>query len=563
MSKFLQIIFRDGTRFSRCDMEKISARILPENISPNPTEIMESDNSIRAVFNPVDTLLKHDKSICLGMIINRIDTWWKPGTPPPDGSYAIVRDEGEEVEIISDRVGSRPMWFSLDDDYFVISTSQRAIVSVLGNLEMNGQAVSWFISSGHLGPGNSWDRRISILEPNSGLILDRKRWKTRYRRGDVSFTQDVGGWKILLREARRAMRGMNPDLKKWIIPLSGGYDSRGILLLAKEIGSPKCMTVGTAGSLMDERSDSSVAKMLAEKIDVEFTFYELGGQAPETIINRMVRIGEGRIDHINLFTDGMYHYKDMYEKGFAGVVRGEEAFGWHPSSRSYGTDYDVRRYQGAYLFSDISNIDLCGMGLECPIWPAGLCQREAESFPDWRDRVYMQFRIPSVLSSVTDIIAGYMETASPLIFGNIIREVLKMRHSLRNDKKAWKKAVNSINPGIPFATRSATMDLGVLLREMEFVEFLRNDLSKGRSSIIPMDLKDMLLRKVVYRRATHKRDPVLSMLVESIVPKKIIRTIRRPPEKMSLDLHRVALRMVLVMRIEKLLLEDSKVLTGG
>ena len=46
----------------------------------------------------------------------------------PDGSYALFRSDENKVELITDVVGSRTIWYVRTEDAFIASTSQRAII---------------------------------------------------------------------------------------------------------------------------------------------------------------------------------------------------------------------------------------------------------------------------------------------------------------------------------------------------------------------------------------------------------------------------------------------------
>ena len=95
----------------------------------------------------------------------------------PDGTYAIVRVDNHRIELLSDYTGMRTIWHYHDKEYFIASTSQRMIISFLGNLKLNNDAVRWMLSSGTLGPENSWDKRIKPIQGNTIVSLDRKNWE--------------------------------------------------------------------------------------------------------------------------------------------------------------------------------------------------------------------------------------------------------------------------------------------------------------------------------------------------------------------------------------------------
>ena len=112
----------------------------------------------------------------------------------------------------------------------IVSTSQRAVVALLGGFELDRGAVSWLLSSGSLGPDCSWDSRVRRLPGDSRLILDRRTWRTTFEQRPAVFEpvarrprRHLG----LLRDAVAWSCGaLDIDTERWLLPLSGGLDSR-------------------------------------------------------------------------------------------------------------------------------------------------------------------------------------------------------------------------------------------------------------------------------------------------------------------------------------------------
>ncbi len=80
------------------------------------------------------------------------------------------------VEVLTDAVASRNVWYYFDDDILIAATTQRAIVALLGKFAFNRAAVPWMLTNGSLGPVPSWDLRVKRLGPDSTLTVDRESW---------------------------------------------------------------------------------------------------------------------------------------------------------------------------------------------------------------------------------------------------------------------------------------------------------------------------------------------------------------------------------------------------
>ena len=150
--------------------------LLPDNIQVRKPRIYTSASVAYGIVNPNDTVLTDNTNVLLGQLIGNNINWHRPLSPNPDGSYAIFRNDGEYCEILADPAASRTVWYYFDSETLVASTSQRAIIMYLKSFEFNPEVISWMISSGTLGPGLSWDRRLNHLGPESALSLDISKW---------------------------------------------------------------------------------------------------------------------------------------------------------------------------------------------------------------------------------------------------------------------------------------------------------------------------------------------------------------------------------------------------
>ena len=93
----------------------------------------KSGGIVAGISNPSDLIAVHGTSVAAGYLVDP-GKWEIPGTGRPDGAYALFRSDDAVVEIVSDALASRTVWYAKTDDMFVASTSQRAIVSLAGNL---------------------------------------------------------------------------------------------------------------------------------------------------------------------------------------------------------------------------------------------------------------------------------------------------------------------------------------------------------------------------------------------------------------------------------------------
>ncbi len=256
-----------------------SRRLLPDNICPRPPRVLSSPGLSVFVLNPSDTLPIEGVSVCGGRFCENSAGWAEPGAAIPDGSFALYRGSSAEIEIATDAVASRTIWYTKSSEMFVASSSQRAIVMLLKDFLPNEEVFPWMLSSGTLGPGNSWDRRIELLPPESRLVLDRRAWTVELTVRPCEFRVDRAGTHRHKQAMRAAvldsLAGLELDSREWVLPLSGGYDSRAILLGLPDRRHLKCVTWGSTASLADGTSDSAVAARLARRLKLDHEFWPI------------------------------------------------------------------------------------------------------------------------------------------------------------------------------------------------------------------------------------------------------------------------------------------------
>lgn len=190
MSKVIYACSRDFsfTEKENLQLQKICAALTPDNlISPLQHRISVSDQIAFAITNHHFLFQELDESLLLGSIFDQQNSWHKPKTEFPDGSYAIFRNDEDFIEIVSDFAASRTIWYYFDENIFITSTSQRAIILFLRDFKFDSRVIPWMLSTGTLGPELSWDTRIRRIPPDASVILDKTNWAISLHQNEVIF----------------------------------------------------------------------------------------------------------------------------------------------------------------------------------------------------------------------------------------------------------------------------------------------------------------------------------------------------------------------------------------
>ena len=150
--------------------EVLNRKLTGDNIDARPPAMIRRAGLTAAVLNPGSTVRMQGASIVVGNLLEPAGDWHVPGAPLPDGSFALLRADDTFVELAADGVGSRTLWYALTDRELIASTSQRAIVTLLGSFEPNRGVLPWMLSSGTLGPLGGWDTRLKRVQPGERWI---------------------------------------------------------------------------------------------------------------------------------------------------------------------------------------------------------------------------------------------------------------------------------------------------------------------------------------------------------------------------------------------------------
>lgn len=484
MARIIHLTVRSEEALPRyvAAVSRVARRLLPDNLPPSEPVIVQGPRTVLAIVGPGDCLHVRGTNVGAGFLVEPQSTWDRPGNLRPDGAYALFRSDTDAVEIVSDSVASRTVWYALTDDLFVASTSQRAIVALLGGFEFNPEVVTWMIASGTLGPGHSWDRRIRCLEGASVVRLDRGTWRLQQRSEPVVFRAlDVTSEeheRRTLQALRNAVTAAQVADPRWAITLSGGVDSRLILTLLRATRGLRAVTWGTRSSPADETSDAAIAARLAAHFGIEHIYFptDLPRGSAEDVLERFVRNGEGRVDRISGYADGFSLWQSMVRTGVRGIVRGDEAFG----CKLVRSDADVRAETGMQAWSDHPDLPAPqALDLTPQEWPDFTRPRPGESRETWRDRLYQQYRVPFLLASLSDLKLGYVEVINPLLCDSVIGVTRQLPDVLRNDKELLCRIAQGLSPAIPFARTNSIETPDQLLRSAQVVEYLLSALSSA------------------------------------------------------------------------------------
>ena len=507
MSKIIYVVPRNLEADSLAEkIKSICDSLNPDNIIAKPTEIRKGEGIIFGLSNPNETILRENTNIIFGQIFGNKPEWNVPGWTRPDGNYAIFRSSSESIEIITDILGTKAIWYYQDEEFFIASSSQRAIIKFLGKFDFNPEVIPWMVSNGLLGPGQSWDKRLSLIPPDSSLRLDRDAWQLSMTSDKVNFKPnkktDKENFALFKDTLNNVFKDLTFDYSQWKLTLSGGYDSRGVLfaLPKKDTHNIKIDTItwGLKGAENRSGNDAYIAKKITQKLGIHHKYYSTNISTDEslhTVLDRYLKNGDGRIDHLGGYLDGFSIWKFLYESNIQGIIRGDEVFG----SYDFVSEFHLKKFIGLSLPKDYVNLKNIEFFQNFDsVFPEKFERRKNETLALWRDRLYQTYYIPNTLSALENLKQSYLEQVNPLLSRRIVETIRQMPDHLRTEKGIFKKYVNSFdNHSFKYAKASAIEPMKDIFRQPALVEIVKEELNSSSAlSIFESNLLSHVQSKI-------------------------------------------------------------------
>ncbi|GEM_PF-2465214 len=546
-------------------LARVADRITPDALRGEfPHQIRQEAGQALCVTGPDGTAGIEGFSAHLGAFVGDWKDWHLPGAALPDGTYALVRSHGAATELCSDFSGTRTLWYAFLDGEFLASTSQRALICLLRDLRFNRSAFAWFLSSGSLGPTDAWDARIRRLPRGARLTLDRARWTLDLHTTPVIFqnrnmttAEALEGLGAVLGNAIRGCRTRSPQ---WVVPLSGGYDSRMVLAALDGTGfRPRTVTWGRASSRTQRGNDAFVAERLARHYGLANDYFltERSDAAPREVVDAFLAAHGGTTDALFPYLDGLRMWTGLAREGVGGIIRGDEGFGTIPRPEMH------HRYaQDMVLLSEILGEETAGMISDGrQTLPDDLKRYPDESLQTYGDRLIHTCFIPISLAALTDVKTPFVEVANPMLAQSVMEFVRQLPDHLRVRRNLYEQLVRSLSPPIPFAVLAADDSRNQFLHTEPYQTWMLDELDgESMDRLLPHPFRASL-------EAALRNDamPIASSgharaILKRIIPAPLISALRTMGRPVGPTLRVMAFRAALASRLIRIFEGDAATL---
>lgn len=197
-----------------------------------------------------------------------------PGRDLDEGVYLDWVWDGRKLIIENDRFGLYPLFYCVRGGLICISSSLEQVVKRSSERKLDFPALSVFFRLGHFVGEDTPFADVRFMPPNSVLTWAGGRLEIASK-GDhlasgavsgLDFDDTVDRYRELF---SRAISRRLPEDSLFTVPVSGGRDSRHILLeLARQGVRPRsCATVKYRPPATNE--DVRIARLLADRLDIE------------------------------------------------------------------------------------------------------------------------------------------------------------------------------------------------------------------------------------------------------------------------------------------------------
>jgi len=567
MSHFILVCARGGRPAAEDLTGRLEAcaRLLrPSGTRPAPTKIVTEGALSLAVAVPADGLPLHGASLCLGRFLDEPGEWWRPDTTPPDGTYALCRCSPDSVELVTDIAASRAVWYYHDEEVFLASSSQRPLIALLGDFELDREAITWMVASRSLGPRPSYDKRLKRAPMDGAVRLDRHSWAldvtSRWSPYEADDLPDDQHARRLHDAIVETCSYLAPEAERWPLLLSGGYDSRSLLVGMMQAGvTPHCVTWGFEAALRDADSDASIARRLAASVAVSHEFFALDGEHDLAVaaLEEFIVRSEGQVTDFTMYVDGFATWRTLADRGCIGVIRGDN-YPWAYLGE-FISPRTVRHHCGADLLAEYSPGHVVNrLGLAPQSWPSNLELQPDEDLLRYRDRLQRTLYIPARVAPLNQIKASYTEIVNPLKARRIADVVMRLPERLRLHPGSLTRVLELHGPAVPFARRPAAT-LPTILNWPEMRQALAEGLSTDASRrLYAAAALDEVAAALVRPLEPPTRGNATRRL-RALLPRKV-KDMMLPVVGVRLDTTELALRMAIAARAVRLFEDDANLL---
>jgi asparagine synthetase B (glutamine-hydrolysing) len=406
-----------------------------------------------------------------------------------NGSFLvlIVDESAKRIIVATDRTASKPLFYFEDDAYVYFAPEPKALASVPSlPKRINLAAIASFLACGHYLNGQALLEDLHLLDNATVLTIDaagvtrHKYWEYNFDesgkdRGEAYYQGALG--ELIRRAVRRRTRSQH----RYGIPLSGGYDSRGILGCCLDEHPKERITTISWGVQEDlPDSDCAVAERLARRLGLEHAFFRLRPDRLVDHVSEFVFLQDGLTDACENYPEAVTIFSNIRNRlGIQVILRGDESFGFSRPACDERTMFEklsiipldqsrnyrkVLREPWLSMFSDSIRQTRSDILRRCNATDIYLRQ----------NFVYFDQRIKHCLNPLNYLKSLEVEVRTPYLDNDILDFMRELPSHYHFGKRFYRAMMRQMFPDIfsEMAQRSNLPDLDTMLRAAATRELL-------------------------------------------------------------------------------------------
>jgi len=398
--------------------------------------------------------------------------------------------------LAADRRGSQPFYYATAAGFLCFAPEVGALLDLPGlSREPDYGALGSLVASGHLLGDSTLFRAIRRLQGGCCLRLRGESFRlSRYwdflpgSRAQLQSGDLVGPLGDII---DRAVEGdLSPDPGGTAIFLSGGCDSRVILGAARRFGRLRTVSWG---SDRDARgTDAEIAQQLAALCGAEHIFLPRRVDDFGPMFEEANAITESQSDAAAFHPQEFRLMRELKQRGFRRVIRGDETFGW---KRMNFSRLGAFAHVGLRRFGEVE-------GLPCLFQPAAarkiieqnthLADEVLRNGPpgsenQLKDYFYFHQRLQNYLNSCASFKHCLFEHLNPLLADGVLDFLRLVPDEMREDKRLLRALLEKRLPdlhAVGYATFDGLENWSALWRQDTPVRaYLRDQLQDDQSAV--------------------------------------------------------------------------------
>lgn len=251
-----------------------------------------------------------------------------------NGNFAIVAKSDKNIFLLSDIVRSYPLLYKIEDDNIYVFDDDLDFQNKYGNFEIDQDNLREYVCAGLVFGDKTVYKTVYGIQAAEKVVIDISTLKINAERyymfkyskiidKEIDIPQLAKELEVVLIKIFQRVIDSAPNVNNWIIPLSGGHDSRLIAYYFHKLGVKNviCYSYGRKGSIQ-----AKISKKVADALGYDWKFVEIDDKLvknlhTENLINKYIDYSFGGVSTI-----GMQNFITLRALQLDGVIKKGDVF---------------------------------------------------------------------------------------------------------------------------------------------------------------------------------------------------------------------------------------------